>query len=172
MNIFLNKYKMKLNIKDILNEITKDYSIFVLLLSTISMFLFPQYSLLFGILLFSSFDYLVFQRIVKTDRQLTGLIPYRVVQTILQYTIGYVIYQSCGLNDFIWYMLIWFFGVCDMLYYIIGKESFLQYTNMYWLWWTPIGIINKQRKIENNGYDLLFESLIIIIAYIIYNLWV
>ncbi len=157
----------KINIEEILNELFKDYGVLTLLISILILFIQPQLNLIAVILLFSAFDFLAFDRIVKTNNKMKGLITYRIIQTILQYSLVYFLFINSGLATAIWFMLFWFFGVCDMLYYIIGKQSFINEKDMYWLWWTPIGILNKSAGLKTSGYQLVEQSMFIIIIYLI-----
>lgn len=156
---------VKIQLNSIFKEIFKDYSIIILLYSVIGLAV-NMNDLFCSILLFSSFDYLVFQRIVKSDIELKGLVPYRVVQTILQYLLVYYIYINNGLDDSIWFMLMWWFGVCDLLYYLVGKESIKTYNDMFWLWWTPAGIVCKILGKKINYKYLYYQVATIIILYL------
>jgi hypothetical protein len=160
----------EININKILNELQKDYSILLLTLLSINSLINNNLPFIIALIIFAAFDYLVFQRIVKTDINLNGLIPYRIVQTLLQITLGYFVFHTNGLESTIWFVLFWWFGICDTLFYLIGKEKFLQYNDMFWVWWTPLGILNYFLKNNNTGYTLLYNNLIIIVIYLIYKI--
>lgn len=158
----------EINFNKMRNEIIKDYSIITLLICVISSILITKLTLIAALLIFASFDYIVFQRIVKTDIELKGLIPYRFVQTLFQIGLGYLIYLSSGTIETLWFILFWWFGICDTLFYLLGNEiNFIEYDDMFWIWWTPLGILNLILKRKSSAKTLILNNLIVIILYII-----
>ena len=59
------------------------------------------------------------------------------------------------------FLISWWFGLCDLLYYLISLENFMKY-RMYWLWWTVYGmhyaILGKAEKIT--AWHLIIGSII------------
>lgn len=123
-------------------------------------------------LTFSAFDYLGYN-ITKDE---TGVAPtsYRIVQTLLQLGITYVLYEKCGLPTAIGFNLIWWTFGDDLLYYGYGamipngrggrfedRNSFDNVTTYgaHHAWWTPVGLLRtKYDRIPGN--TLIAQSLI------------
>lgn len=84
---------------------------------------------------FSSFDRIGWYHLKPTEN--TQVVGYRIIQH------GYLILIGASLFHInpavsIAFLISWYMGVCDFLYYILGKEyKFINYSNMYWLWWCP-----------------------------------
>lgn len=153
-------------LKTLFQEVTKDLSIITLIISLV-MFTFGQtYYMIASILLFSAFDYIGFQRILKQDPEMKGLIPYRILQTALQYSLIYFL-AIHSLTDAFWFFMFWWFGLYDLLFYIIGLEPFWKYGRFTWLWWTPIGIFYNFFDFYLGWEELVGSSLFVIALYVI-----
>ena len=62
-------------------------------------------------------------------------------------------------------------GVCDVLFYVLLNKvnDLLNYGNMPWLWWTPLGILNKWMGRWTSGKEIFYLS--IIITFIWFLVW-
>lgn len=129
--------------------------------------------ILLGFLLleaFAAFDTIGYESIDKVDE--LKVYGYRIIQIMFQLLlciIGYLIY---GWFPVVIFMGFWFFGWADAKFYINQRKSIneiMSYTNMTWLWWTPIGIIQTIRKKEITGTHLLNQ---VFLAYILLVLYV
>ncbi len=150
-------------------KITQDYSVYAVVLGLILLFTTNDYSLLGAVLLFSGFDYIGFQRITKTDSEMKGLIEYRILQTLLQYSLLYHLY-TLDIFYALEFLLLWWFGVCDILYYILGKENPNTYGKIYWIWWTPLGIISTYITKKSLFYkEMLIQGLVGTIIVLLIN---
>jgi hypothetical protein len=148
-------------IKKLIRFFTQDYSGIVFILTTLvyavtllNIHLNPIFLYFVLILNFSSFDRIGwFHLNPSIDTQIVG---YRIIQH------GYLILLGASLFHInvdvsIAFLISWYMGVCDLLYYIIGKEyKYYYYANMYWLWWCPWTYVG----IEKNGKNLTIWSLI------------
>lgn len=160
-------------LKTIFKEVFVDISIPTLLISTFLLFFsvinnIPILSLISSIFLFTSFDYVGFSKILSNNKtNSTNLIPYRILQSTLQYSLTYLLYFKFGEYIATEFILLWWFGICDLLYYIIGLEPFWRYGKFTWIWWTPFGIISKIFNFDLNYKHLIIQSIIGIIITIL-----
>lgn len=68
------------------------------------------------------------------------LVPYRISQIAIQIGLYVGCYLLYGLPCAIAAFLIWWLGVCDILYHpILGFDFWLDY-GWSWMWWTPLGM--------------------------------
>lgn len=107
-----------------------------------------------AILGFSWFDVIGYSEIVRKKYNLKKsiLIIYRIIQTIVQWSIVLYVWSFFP-SIAILYMLAWWFGVCDHYYYVLNDDErdwyfSYQIREMEWLWWTAFGMLNK--KWRNN----------------------
>jgi hypothetical protein len=129
--------------------------------------------LAFGLILFTAFDVFGYGSVEQsTDRE--NLVRYRIIQTGFQWTLFLLLGIITHWNTWvtIGYIYLWWMGVCDMLFYVLlGKlGDMLNYGNMYWLWWTPIGIWNKLNGRETGGKEVLYITVYSAILW--YAIWV
>lgn len=108
---------------------------------------------------FSSFDRIGWHHMKPSqDNQIIG---YRIIQH------GYLILIGASLFHIdpcvsIAFLVSWYMGVCDFLYYIVGMEfGYINYTNMYWLWWCPWAYF---RVPKTGKYLTLFSLLTLFIC--------
>lgn len=103
---------------------------------------------------FASFDRIGwFHLKPETETQIVG---YRIIQHGYLILLGASLFHI-GVDVSVAFIFSWYMGVCDMLYYILGKEyEYMSYTNMYWLWWCPWTYFG----IEKTGRNLTIWSLI------------
>jgi len=107
-----------------------------------------------SIFVFSMFDVFGYSEIVRKKYNLnkTALYIYRIIQTIVQWSIAIYVWQFYPYVAIL-YILSWWFGVCDHLYYVLNDDERDWYfsnatIDMPWLWWTSFGILDK--KLMNN----------------------
>ena len=122
----------------------------------------PAVALTAALVLFTSFDIVGYNSVALiVDRM--SLVRYRVIQTCFQWTLFLTLALITEWN--LWattgYILLWWMGVCDVLFYIlVGKlRDMLIYEDMPWLWWTPIGIINRFLGRQTSGNTVFIISL-------------
>lgn len=127
-----------------------------------------------SVFLFSSMDAIGYFHLVwggdqsvSANNQDQRLISYRFIQTVFQAMITIILYTQLGTKFALAFNTMWWFGLCDMLYYILLKQKFTQYQDMFWLWWTPAGILKSLGVLEKvTGTTLIIESVIgLIIAF-------
>lgn len=111
----------------------------------------PILATISAIVLFSAFDAIGYYRLgVHNTIGTTGdLRPYyRTLQVVFQHTLTAFLWFIFGWQFAVIYTVAWWFGVCDILYYIILRQNYFDYGPMFWLWWTPIGIVSKMFKTD------------------------
>ena len=131
--------------------------------------------LAFGLIIFTAFDVFGYEAVAhSTDRD--NLVRYRIIQTVFQWTIFLVLGLLTNWN--VWttlgFIYLWWMGVCDVLFYILlGRlHEMTKYGNMFWLWWTPIGIWNTLNRRETGGTEVLHITLYsAILWYAVWILW-
>lgn len=164
-NFYYRYFKMDSSLKNLF--------ISLLLYLILEIILNIRAEILLGVLLleaFATFDTIGYESIDKVDE--LKVYGYRIIQIMFQILlciIGYLIY---GWFPVLIFMFLWFFGMADLKFYINQRKSIneiLSYTNMTWLWWTPIGIIQTFRKKEITGTHLLSQ---VFLAYILLILYV
>lgn len=103
-----------------------------------------------SVLLFSSMDAIGYFHLVwggnqniPANNQQERLVSYRFIQTVFQMLVSIALYTNVDAMSAVSFNLMWWFGVCDILYYILLKQNFFGYGDMFWLWWTPIGILRS-----------------------------
>lgn len=128
-----------------------------------------MYSLYFiSIITFTWFDVIGYSDIVRGVYELkrTPLVVYRIIQTIVQWSIFiYVFLYSPYIA--ILYIMSWWFGLCDHLYYVINDKERDWYfsdshINMPWLWWTSFGMLKKEW--QNNKTSQLMAKWVILVS--------
>jgi len=103
----------------------------------------PFVAALSSVVLFGAMDAIGYYRVGEffgENRPQDKLVYYRILQTVFQHLITAVLFIAFGWQIAGLYLLMWWFGVADIVYYIILRQSYLQYGSMFWLWWTPLGI--------------------------------
>ena len=72
-----------------------------------------------------------------------------------------ILYTQVGIKYALAFNTMWWFGLCDMLYYVLLKQEFIKYQDMFWLWWTPAGILKSVGLLEKvSGGTLVIQSII------------
>ena len=121
--------------------------------------------LMYGLLIlnFAAFDRMGFYYLAQDAENSNQLISYRILQHGFLIMIGISFYMINPLVPLLFFAS-WLFGVCDFLYYILGKEfKFINYTNMFWLWWCPWSYVG----IAKTGKNLTIISILAIAASLI-----
>ncbi len=93
---------------------------------------------------FAAFDAIVFRYVHRqNESDMQGRAYYRIVQAVYQYGLLLVLAQSFGWWSLL-YLALWWVGVCDWLYYVLlNEKSISNVQDMYWVDWTPQGILCK-----------------------------
>ncbi len=129
--------------------------------------------LAFGLIIFTAFDVFGYAS-VENSKDRDNLVRYRIIQTVFQWTIFLLLGLLTHWN--LWttlgFIYLWWMGVCDVLFYVLlGKlKDMLGYGNMYWLWWTPMGIWDKINGRETGGVPVLHITLYSVIIW--YAVWI
>jgi hypothetical protein len=157
---------------------TKDYAFLALVISLIILIvsaftpMYPPLILLLSIVSFTAFDTIGWESVAHSDERM-NVVRYRIDQTTFQYIIAALATSVSG--GLVWvtvgYILLWWIGLCDVLfYYLLKKEADLySYGNMSWVWWTPLGFINKILGRDTTGKELATISFIGLIVWL--SLW-
>lgn len=157
--------------------ITRDWSFLALLVSVLGFGIAavvpmsPVWILILAIVSFAAFDVIGFESIRNVGGD--SLIAYRICQSAFQWMISILATSLSG--GLLWvgfgYTFLWWVGVCDWLYYPLRREyEYVKYTDMFWLWWTPLGIVNKALGRRTNGVQFTIVSVSALILWFL--LWV
>ena len=148
---------------------TKDYAFVSLVISLIGfiisafMPLSAPLILTLALISFTAFDSIGWESVAHSEDRM-NVVRYRIDQTTYQYIIAALATAVSG--GLVWvtigYILLWWIGLCDVLfYYLLKKEADLySYGNMPWVWWTPLGIYNKIMHRDTTGKELATISFI------------
>jgi hypothetical protein len=153
-------------------NVLSDYSYVAFAISVVAIalttFIGPMVLLPFSVLLFSSMDAIGYFHLVwggdqsvPANNQEARLVSYRFIQVGFQTLVSSVLYFNMGFIGVVSFNILWWFGLCDMLYYVLLKQRFIDYDDMFWLWWTPAGILQKIGVISKvTGVTMLIQSII------------
>ena len=160
-------------------DVMKDYSYISfalsILMATISV-LFPSTAALVvaSILMFASMDAIGYFHLLwggdqgkEVPNYQERLVSYRFIQTGFQILLSILLFSVGGILPVLAFNIVWWFGFCDLMYYVLLKQNFMEYGDMYWLWWTPIGIARSMGLVSAiTGTMLIIQSLVgIIVAF-------
>lgn len=129
-----------------------------------------------SVMLFASMDAIGYFHLVwggdqsvQVNNQEERLVSYRFIQTVFQALVSIILYLQVGITYALAFNTMWWFGLCDMLYYVLLKQRFIQYQDMFWLWWTPAGILKSLGILKTvTGTTMLVQSMVgIILAVLI-----
>lgn len=145
-------------------------SIMVLIVSVIFGAALP--ALVSSTLLFSSIDAVGFfhllwggDQFVKANNQHQRLVSYRFVQTAFQTTLSALMFSAFGWQLTAAFVLVWWFGLCDVIYYFLIRQNFFVFTDIYWIWWTPIGLLKSMGLFGRiSGTTMFIQSILGIIV--------
>lgn len=154
----------------------KDYSVIAFILSLLGLLIsgFFDFNIglyLFAVITFAGFDSIGYHYVLTREEKLEknsvsfdeANQGYRIVQTTIQVIISYYLLSHNWLLALL-FNLTWWFGACDLLFYLLLKQyDFINNNNMPWLWWTVFGILNNKSKHKNTGLELLLYSLISVV---------
>lgn len=155
---------------------TKDYAFLALVISLIGLIVssftavYPPLILLLALLSFTAFDTIGWESVAHSEERM-NVVRYRIDQTTFQYIIAALATSVSG--GLVWvtvgYILLWWIGLCDVVfYYLLKKQADLySYGNMPWVWWTPLGMINKLLGRDTTGKELATISFIGLILWLI-----
>lgn len=155
---------------------TKDYAFLALVVSLFGLIVasftpvYPPLVLLFSLLSFTSYDTIGWESVAHSEERM-NVVRYRIDQTTFQYIIAALATSVSG--GLVWvtvgYILLWWIGLCDVVfYYLLKKQADLySYGNMPWVWWTPLGIVNKYLGRDTNGKELATISFIGLILWLV-----
>ncbi len=148
---------------------TKDYAFLALVISLIGFIvssftmLYPPIILLLALISFTAFDSIGWESVAHSEERM-NVVRYRIDQTTYQYIIA--AFATAVSGQLVWvtigYILLWWIGLCDVLfYYLLKKQNDLySYGNMPWVWWTPLGIYNKIVGRDTTGKELATISFV------------
>jgi hypothetical protein len=148
---------------------TKDYAFATLVISLLGLIyasftpIYPPLILIFALMSFTAFDTIGWESVAHSEERM-NVVRYRIDQTTYQYIVAALATSVSG--GLIWvtigYIILWWIGLCDVLfYYLLKKQDDLySYGNMPWVWWTPLGIYNKFMGRDTTGKELATISFI------------
>ena len=98
-----------------------------------------------ALLIFTIFDvngyyYLAYRLIFHTESKYI-IATYRFIQVIFQEILCLFIFEAVGIIPVLIFLLCWWLGYCDFAYYIVLNDNIQVYEDMFWLRWTPYGIV-------------------------------
>lgn len=138
----------------------------------------PIIATISAVILFTAFDVMGYYYITtkeetpNSSRNESRLVVYRIAQTLFQLCIAVALWKFASIISAICFMLAWWFFVCDCLYYVILRQNFLKFDNVFWAWWTPLGIYRKFTKSTKliTGKECLAQAIIgtVIVAALLY----
>lgn len=166
------------DMSEFINLIKRDWSFGALVLSILGIALagvipLPNPLVLgLGLTLFSAWDSIGYESVARSDRR-ENLIRYRIGQTSVQLLIIILLGVITHWNTWVvlGFIYLWWMGVCDVLFYILLNRlrDMVEYGNMPWLWWTPMGMMNRWLGYPTTGTSVMYISLYMVIIW--YAVW-
>lgn len=130
--------------------------------------------LVLGLILFTSFDVIGYESVAHSDRR-ENLIRYRIGQSTIQWLVFILMGLLTHWNLWVLggYVYLWWMGVCDVLFYVLlGKEDeLISYADMSWLWWTPLGMINRLTDRSTSGREVFYIAVYSVIIWFAVWFW-
>lgn len=173
---------MGIEVQRDIDTVFRDLSIPTLVLASIGLvldFFFlgnSAVAIILAILAFAGFDAVGYHHLyisgsgtspVRRDR----LVSYRTLQFVFQHILTFLLYLGFGWESAFLYNVLWWFGVGDLLYYVLLKQDYTKYGPMFWLWWTPLGLIlrvlNKDVTPKQATTQALIGSVISVVLYVL-----
>ena len=119
-----------------------------------------------AILVFTVFDivgyYYILTKKETVEPKKIWLWTYRALQIGFQTAIVFYL-KSIDIRIMVLFIISHWFGLCDLLYYVL-RGVWIKSNDMYWLWWTPFGLlINYIGKEKIHSYWLWYFSGIAVI---------
>jgi len=68
---------------------------------------------------------------------------YRIIQTLFQIQLGVLLYFLGGLYVSLAFVLGWWVGGADLIYYLCTWQKYWTWGPVYWTWWTPWGLLKR-----------------------------
>ena len=126
-----------------------------------------------GLTLFTSFDVIGYESVAHSLKR-EDLIRYRIGQSTLQWLVFILMGLLTHWNLWVLggYIYLWWMGVCDVLFYVLLKkeDELLFYADMSWLWWTPLGLMNRVMDRSTSGREVFYAAVSSVILWI--SVWV
>lgn len=136
----------------------------------------PAIAIILAIIGFAGFDAVGYHHLyisgagpttVRRDR----LVSYRTLQFVFQHLVTFTLLLGFGWESALIYNVLWWFGIGDILYYILLRQDYTKYGPMFWLWWTPLGLIlrifNKDVKPNQATAQAIVGAVLSAILYIL-----
>jgi len=128
--------------------------------------------LLLGITLFSAWDAICYEIAARSDNR-ENMVRYRIGQTSVQILIITLMGLLSDWNTWVvlGFFYLWWMGVCDVLFYILlGRlKDMVRYGDMFWLWWTPLGMMNRWMGRGTSGISVFHIAVYAVILW--YVIW-
>ena len=125
-----------------------------------------------GLTLFSAWDSIGYESVARSDNR-ENMIRYRICQTSVQLIIIILLGGITHWNTWVvlGFIYLWWMGVCDVLFYALLNrlQVMVAYGNMSWLWWTPLGIMNRLMGRETSGVSAYYIAVYAVIMW--YSIW-
>lgn len=160
------------------NLIKRDWSFGALVLSIFGLALTQWVNLAYplvlglGLTLFSAWDVIGYESVAKSDRR-ENMVRYRIGQTSVQLLTIILLGVITHWNAWVvlGFIYLWWMGVCDVLFYILlhRLRDMIEYGDMFWLWWTPVGMMNRWLGRPTTGISVFWVALYTVIIW--YSLW-
>lgn len=126
--------------------------------------------LMLGLILFSAWDAICYEVVGRSDNR-EHMIRYRIGQTSVQILIITLLGLLSDWNAWVvlGFFYLWWMGVCDVIFYIlIGRlRDMLRYGDMFWLWWTPLGMMNRWTGKETSGISVFHIAVYAVVLWFI-----
>lgn len=119
------------------------------------------------LLIFNWFDLLGYRNVLhamklkdSAVKQFTGkeLPSYRIMQTMFEICLILFIMSTQGIIIGLLAKLVHWFGVQDIIYYLVGKYKFPKVWT--WLYWTPLGLLWKDKTIGIPNIYIILQAII------------
>lgn len=128
--------------------------------------------LILGLILFSSWDAVCYEIVGRSDKR-ENMVRYRIGQMSVQILIITLMGLLSDWNTWVvfGFFYLWWMGVCDVLFYILlGRlRDMVEYGDMFWLWWTPLGMMNRWKGKETSGISVFHIAVYAVVLW--YSIW-
>jgi hypothetical protein len=161
-----------------INLIKRDWSFGALVLSifglAVTQWVNLSYPLVLGLglTLFSAWDVIGYESVARSDKR-ENMVRYRIGQSSVQLLTIILLGVITHWNTWVvlGFFYLWWMGVCDVLFYILLNRlrDMIEYGDMPWLWWTPVGMMNRWSGRPTTGISVFWVSLYAVILW--YVIW-
>lgn len=121
---------------------------------------------------FSLFDFVAFNHVRATGASMPA---YRVLQTMVQAGISWILYEYAGLPTAVAFNIAWWTWSMDALYYVYADtldlkngweprgsfETNIMGNRCTWAWWTPVGIAQGMNNKKPIAGDTLMAQMLL-----------